>query len=332
MGKPAVAADVVVGSIAAELASKVAVHPLDTLKTRLQYLVLPRSSSASKSIPLLGDIRVGFQILAAATRSPHHSMIEPGFSPKVPRHRLALNAARSLYRGLVPQMVGVLPIALVYMPTYEFASAGVKGTYLEHTPVAGLATGVASATVRVPVSVVKSRIQLGLHLSMREAVVRAMRQGESGGLYAGFRATVVLDSSYACVQFFFLEQLRGLALRTSTAPPGGSRPTSPTQLGTGVNAAIGFFTGVCAAILTEPIDVVRTRLMTQGKNPNFQYDGLLHGLRKAVRREGLSSLWKGLLPRLLTKSMGSVIWYTTYMEARHWYTRTAGEPQRRGRT
>ena len=150
--------------------------------------------------------------------------------------------------------------------------------------------------------------------------MRAMRQGGSGGLYAGFRATVVLDSSYACVQFFFLEQLRGLALRAAPTPPSGSRPTSPTQLGTGVNAAIGFFTGVFAAIVTEPLDVVRTRLMTQGTNPNFQYKGLVHGLQTAVRREGLYSLWKGLLPRLLTKSMGSVIWYTTYMEARRWYT------------
>ena len=148
MGKPAVAADVIVGSIAAELASKIAVHPLDTLKTRLQYLVLPRTTSSAKRIPLLGDIRVGLQILAAATRSPHHSMIEPGSTPHVPKHRLVLNAARSLYRGLVPQVVGVLPIALVYMPTYELASATVKGTYLEHTPVAGLATGAALGRAR----------------------------------------------------------------------------------------------------------------------------------------------------------------------------------------
>ena len=148
MGKPAVAADVIVGSIAAELASKIAVHPLDTLKTRLQYLVLPRTTSSAKRIPLLGDIRVGLQILAAATRSPHHSMIEPGSTPHVPRHRLVLNAGRSLYRGLVPQVVGVLPIALVYMPTYELASATVKGTYLEHTPVAGLATGAALGRAR----------------------------------------------------------------------------------------------------------------------------------------------------------------------------------------
>lgn len=322
-----VAAEVFAGSVAAELASKVSIHPLDTLKTRLQYLVLPRSSSTNKKLPLVGDVRVGMQILAAATRSPHHSMTEPAsYHPHVPTHRLVQNAVRSLYRGVGPQMVGVVPIALVYMPTYEFASASVQGTVLAHTPIAGLATGVASASVRVPVSVIKSRMQLGLHSSMREAVMRAGRHGP-GGLYAGFRATVVLDSCYAVVQFFFLEQLRRLALRTAPTPPGGVRPTSPKQLGARVNALIGFFTGVCAAVVTEPLDVIRTRLMTQGgtQRPGaFMYEGLLHGLSTAVRTEGLHSLWKGLLPRLLTKSLGSVIWYTTYMEARRWYTSAAG--------
>ena len=165
-------------------------------------------------------------------------------------------------------------------------------------------------------------MQLGLHTSVVDAVLKASRHGQ-GGLYAGFRATVVLDSCYAVVQFFFLEQLRRLALRTVPTPPDGVRPTSPKQLGARVNALIGFFTGVGAAVVTEPLDVIRTRLMTQGgtQRPGaFAYEGLLHGLGTAVRTEGLYSLWKGLLPRLLTKSMGSVIWYTTYMEARQCYT------------
>ena len=77
-------------------------------------------------------------------------------------------------------------------------------------------------------------------------------------------------------------------------------------------------TGVVAAIITEPIDVVRTRLMTQTQltSSRFGYEGLVHGLRQAAQREGALALWKGLLPRLLTKSLGSLIWYTTYMEAR----------------
>ena len=46
---------------------------------------------------------------------------------------------------------------------------------------------------------------------------------------------------------------------------------------------------------------------------------------RAARREGLLAV-EGLLPRLF-KAFGSVIWYTTYMEARRWYARaTALQP------
>lgn len=88
-------------------------------------------------------------------------MKDPSLRPRS-RAADAANAARSLYRGLTPQLVGVVPIALVYMPSYEVASGALKGTPLQSTPIAGVLTGVASAVVRVPVSVIKSRIQLGL--------------------------------------------------------------------------------------------------------------------------------------------------------------------------
>ena len=39
--------EVFFGSVAAELTTKLLVHPLDTLKTRLQYLVLPERAAAS---------------------------------------------------------------------------------------------------------------------------------------------------------------------------------------------------------------------------------------------------------------------------------------------
>ena len=181
-------------------------------------------------------------------------------------------------------------------------------------------------------SVIKSRIQLGLHHSAAAAVAHARRHG---GLYAGFRATIVLDSAYAAVQFTTIEQLRRFALHRTPSgageggPAGMERGRSATDLSTSTNMMIGFATGIVAAVLTEPLDVIRTRLMTQrglgvkgsagGVVGQFNYEGLVDGLRRAVRTEGPLALWKGLLPRLLTKATGSLIWYAMYMEARRLY-------------
>ena len=50
---------------------------------------------------------------------------------------------------------------------------------------------------------------------------------------------------------------------------------------------------------TQPIDVIKTRLMTQGASSLTPYAGVLDCLARMLREEGASSLFKGLLPRLL---------------------------------
>lgn len=131
------------------------------------------------------------------------------------------------------------------------------------------------------------------------------------------------------------------------------------------NALVGFLVGVITSVLTEPLDVVKTRIIGQkrrvpgprwrgaggaagrgggggrgsqraGQPPgrgapveprrgveppsDFGYTGLLHGLRQIVATEGVRSLWRGLLPRLLLKSLGSMIWYPVYVRVLRWAT------------
>ena len=49
---------------------------------------------------------------------------------------------------------------------------------------------------------------------------------------------------------------------------------------------------------------------------NYGYRNVAHGLLTAARTEGLLVLWRGLLPRLVLKSLGSSLWYSVYMGAR----------------
>lgn len=218
--------------------------------------------------------------------------------------------ARKLYRGLGTSLVSAVPVSLVYMPTYEFTSQAFKrlslnsGVPIPAAQLASVATGCACASVRVPLTLIKSRVQLGLFKSPSLAVAAALRTGWRE-LFVGLGATVWLDVLYAVIQFTALERLRQLG-----AFLGGGRVLTP-----GENALIGFLTGAITAVATEPLDVVRTRLQTQKRaaankgGADFGYTGLLDGLRKAALTEGIAVLWRGLLPRLLLKSFGGMIWY-----------------------
>ena len=271
-------------SIAAELASKGLLHPMDTLKARLHYLSTVSSSQAVRSattVPLVGDF--------ALLRSPE---IDVG--------------VRSLYRGLAPALAGVVPMALVYMPTYELSKLALAGT--PFSGLSGVITGCVCACVRVPISVVKSRVQLQLYDGPLAALRSTVGRHGVRGLYAGFGATLVHDVSYAAVQFALMEQLRLVADRMV-----GGRALTASE-----DAAVGFWVGLLTATVAQPLDLVRTRIMVQNAQQAaaFGYRGVRHGLASAVATDGPAALWRGLLPRLVLKSVGSSVWYSVYMGAR----------------
>jgi len=281
--------DIFIASILADAARKTTLHPIDTLTTRLQY---DRSSDSKQRLPLIGDAK---------------AMVSMALAP---------GAARELYLGLGTSLVGAVPVSLVYMPTYELSSIALKaisstGVLLPTAQLASVLTGCACALVRVPLTLIKSRVQLGLFATPWLALAAALQSGWRE-LFVGLGATITLDVAYALVQFSALEQLRLVGGLLS----GGRVLTS------GEDALIGFLTGALTAIATEPLDVVRTRLQTQKRRTasvggtDFGYTGLVDGLRKAVKQEGLIVLWRGLLPRLLLKSLGSSIWYAVYMGVR----------------
>ena len=300
------ALEIVAASMVAGFAQHVALHPLDTLKVRLQY---------ARDTPKFG---LGAQLRTVAGRPPPRPMptsiagYDAGRAARrhwnVPLVQDVVGAARmlrstrasSLYAGLAPSLVAVVPTALVYMPTYEAASAGLRGASCPGplvAPLSGVLTGVVCASVRVPCSVVKTRVQAGLSPSATAAVRQIVRGGGLAALYMGFGATVALDVAVAVVQFSVLDA--------------GRRYSSLSH------AALGSLAACLATAATEPIDVVRTRIMAQlrasegkeAKGADFNYRSLADGLAKAARTEGPGALYRGLLPRLVLKSLGGAIWH-----------------------
>ena len=295
--------DIFIASLFAELTRKAVLHPVDTMATRLQY----ERASYIQTSKDVGDA--------------HRMYAKRGYATAEMRAVVSMlrNKPLSLYRGLSTTLAGAVPVSIVYMPTYEGMKHAVQslppsetlGFALPASQIASVATGLVCALVRVPVSVVKSRIQLGLAQSPFEAITKAIQVDGLRGVFVGLRATCVLDITYALAQFTALERLRTLA----------AMATGGRQLTSAEDAAVGFLTGAITAIITEPLDVIRTRLQTQKnagntKGTNFNYAGLLDGLQKAAKQEGMLALWRGLLPRLILKSLGSSIWYTAYMATR----------------
>lgn len=269
-----------VASVAAGLFSRVALHPLDTIKCRVQYL---RGTPTPRAVASF-----------------------------VFRERL-----RGLYRGLAPALLGVLPFSAVYMPGYVLATR-----YLGPGPMAGGVAGVVSSVVKCPVDTVKKRLQSGLYLNLFAALRSIAAEGGGGGLlarvrpfYGGWSSIVVYDMNYSMLQFTFLEAIRA-AERWRVARVARRRGVAPESVSGNGGVRIGALTGALTSLATEPLDVVRTRMLTQqriGMQPGKTfYRNWRHCAREIVKTEGPRALFKGSVPRLVTVSVSSALWLGVY--------------------
>ena len=71
-----------------------------------------------------------------------------------------------------------------------------------------------------------------------------------------------------------------------------------------INVISGSFAGSLTAIVTCPLDVLKTRLQSQSPTTTPQHlqytsGNVIYGLSRIVRTEGLTGLYKGLTPTLL---------------------------------
>ncbi|WIA13872.1 hypothetical protein OEZ85_002444 [Tetradesmus obliquus] len=96
------------------------------------------------------------------------------------------------------------------------------------------------------------------------------------------------------------------------------------QLTAAQSMASGFSAAFLGPVATGPMDVIKTRMMAQGKkgSSGVQYSSMLDALVKIPQQEGIRALWRGLLPRLMRIPPGqAIVWavsdqITGYFEQR----------------
>ena len=178
-----------------------------------------------------------------------------------------------LYSGLAGNIAGVIPASALFMGVYEpvkkrMVAEGFSPFAAQFS--AATLAGTAASLVRVPTEVVKQRMQTGQFTSAI-AAVRAIvaKEGVRKGLYAGYGSFMLRDLPFDAIEFVAYEQMR-LAYRALVR----GRELHPAE-----TSACGAVAGVTTAVLTTPLDVIKTRLMTQGTTK--AYSGVLDCARKA---------------------------------------------------
>lgn len=141
-----------------------------------------------------------------------------------------------------------------------------------------------------------------------EVLLRILERDGVLGLYAGYSATLLRNLPAGVLSYSSFEYLKAAVLsRTQRAS------LEPFQ-----SVCCGALAGAISASLTTPLDVVKTRLMTQamGKASAEVYSGVSSTVRHILMEEGWVGFTRGMGPRVLHSACFSALGYFAFETAR----------------
>ncbi|KAG2484718.1 hypothetical protein HYH03_016465 [Edaphochlamys debaryana] len=224
---------------------------------------------------------------------------------------MASGGGKGLYAGVWGNLAGVAPASAIFMAFYEPVKQAVQREMPEDRQfmgpvVAGMVAGTASSLIRVPTEVIKQRLQTGEFKGAVTALRTVMAREGVRGLYAGYGAFLLRDLPFDAIEFVAYEQLKkvyGTAIKRELNP--------------GETSIIGAFAGGFTGVITTPLDVLKTRLMTQGASG--RYKNLFDATVQIARTEGMGAFMSGWQPRLIWISLGGFVFFPVLEAAKRYY-------------
>lgn len=207
------------------------------------------------------------------------------------RHTVKATGFMSLYRGLLPTLLGSMPKAGIRFGGNAYFREKLTGDgklTMGITFLAGLMAGGTEAALTVtPVETVKTKC-IQMNKPFFEGVKHIIATDGLPGLYKGLLPTMLKQGSNQGLRFMWFHQYK--CWLTGETDPNRQRSLAPYESLLG-----GMSAGCFSTLGNNPFDFIKTRM--QGVDA-AKYSSTLDCVRKSVSEEGVLSLYKGVVPRL----------------------------------
>ncbi|KAJ7345646.1 hypothetical protein JRQ81_001596 [Phrynocephalus forsythii] len=217
-----------------------------------------------------------------------------------------------LYRGLLPQLIGVAPEKAIKLTVNDF----VRDKFTKRDGsipllaeiLAGGCAGGSQVIFTNPLEIVKIRLQVAGEITTgpRVRALTVMKDLGFLGLYKGAKACFLRDIPFSAIYFPVYAHCK-LMLADENGHVGGFNLL-----------AAGAIAGVPAASLVTPADVIKTRLQVAARAGQTTYNGVIDCFGKILREEGPSAFWKGAGARVFRSSPQFGVTLVTYELLQRW--------------
>jgi hypothetical protein len=192
---------------------------------------------------------------------------------------------QTFVKGIGPQCILAFPAGALQFAAYEFTKSkfalmGLPGAGQEL--LSAMCGALAASVVRVPQEVLKQRVQADIYPNALVGLRTILAEWGPMGLYKGYTATILRDVPWNALSFMFFAQEKQLFTKMT-----GEKPTTEQNL------ALGAVSGMLAAVIMTPVDVVKTRIQL---DPVKYNQGFIGGFRQIIASEGAGALLTGLGP------------------------------------
>jgi Mitochondrial carrier protein len=169
----------------------------------------------------------------------------------------------------------------------------------------------------VPYEIVKQRLQAGVYPNTLYALNAIYKESGVFGFFgrSGIITQLARDIPYAIVTLLVYESLQSYTAAQRQRTAGTDNGSTTTTAATSViksttlqNMVIGAIAGGIGTLATNPMDVVKTRMMT---SPHL-YAGALDVAVKTLQREGPLAFLRGATPRLLHKIPANGLFFAAF--------------------
>ncbi len=294
-------------------------HPLDLLKVRMQ---------------LQGETQVpnpAVQNLRPALAFPTNAAPTAVHAPPPPPPRVGLvtvgvrivqqEGVAALFSGVSATVLRQTLYSTTRMGLYDILKKKWTDPATGNMPLmskigAGLVAGGIGAAVGNPADVAMVRMQADGRLppaqrrnykSVLDAIARMSKQEGITSLWRGSSLTVNRAMLVTASQLASYDQIKETIIQKGLMKDG---------LGTHVTSS--FSAGFVAAVASNPVDVIKTRVMNMKVEPGAAppYTGALDCALKTVRAEGPMALYKGFIPTISRQGPFTVVLFVTLEQVR----------------
>jgi len=275
------------------------VSPFDVIKTRLQMKIESN--------------------LAGGSPIPYKYSNNPT-ARKILANILKNEGAKSLWRGLTPSIILALPNNIIYFTTYDYLKQNIStrkeefDIEPEYIPLlVGPIARFSAVCLTAPMELIRTHMnafgrQTAVAVGTWDIVTHIKTKGGGfSGLWRGLGPSLLRDIPFSAIYWYGLEQVKK---KLNTTDKFKSDSIKNTLL---VNFISGTVSGIVAASVTTPIDVIKTQMQIvlafSGPTPECRADSIFF---RILKEDGIRGLFRGIVPRVIKVAPSCAIMISSY--------------------